>query len=449
MINIPTDFYTNTEPMAEIWSDDPDVRKAVDWFKSFMTEDEWSIRRDQAAQNLYNAATFQVTNSKGKFYSDKDIFGWYVFLAEAFLDHVHNYEPMFGSRVVPIFSSIGRNLEQIKHINGIEERVNRLISSEKSQPNGALFECLVAAAYCRQGGIVSFVPEQPGIKKTHDLDVEIKGNSFAVECKRLEISEYGENERQIMRKLWKPCNDKIVQKGFSVYGSTTFKIQIKDVPSDYLIGHLEKWLASGLQNILWEDEIGNGAIGHMDLEPLQELLKTDSVMVSGTKIQALLSGTYRRFANYIQSLNMKFAENPRFLDECDQAILFRWVSASEAAIDAKARGILRKLSDANSQLPNDQAGVIHIGFEALEDSYTEQLRYEKIIETTLNFDPKGKPLSYVYCHYLVPESPLDEAWAYDETTQWLCLDKKCPMPIEDCFLVIPEDKITRDGVHWE
>jgi len=35
-------------------------------------------------------------NLRGRFFNDSDTFGWYLFLAEAFLDHVWNYEPLFG-----------------------------------------------------------------------------------------------------------------------------------------------------------------------------------------------------------------------------------------------------------------------------------------------------------------------------------------------------------------
>ncbi len=252
----------------------------------------------------------------------------------------------------------------------------------------------------------------------------------------------------MMRELWKPCSEKIAKLGLSVYGSMSFDVEIKAVPPNYLMDKLDEWIQTQLPNLFWKDELGSGSIGLMDMEPLQSLLKTDSVMVSGTKIQTLLSGTYRRFANYIQTLSMKFAGNPRYLDECDQAILFRWESASHTAINKKARSILKRLADATAQLPEDRAGVVHIGFEALENSEVEHLRYKKIIETAATFDPKDKPLSYLYCHYLVPESPLDECWAYDETTQWIKMSETVPMPIKNCFLVIPESEDTREGVHW-
>lgn len=69
---------------------------------------------------------------------------------------------MFGSRVVPIIMAIGRNLELLRDVEGIDERVRRLVGPERRQPNGALFEFLVAAAYRRAGAKVVFLPERPG-----------------------------------------------------------------------------------------------------------------------------------------------------------------------------------------------------------------------------------------------------------------------------------------------
>ena len=113
------------------------------------------------------------SDDKGRFFSEADIFGWYLFLADAFLDHIWNYEPMYGSRVVPVLASVGRNLDLLRDVDGLEERVRRLVRGERRQPNGGLFELLVGAAYRRAGGKVAFLPEKPGKAKTHDMNVTL------------------------------------------------------------------------------------------------------------------------------------------------------------------------------------------------------------------------------------------------------------------------------------
>jgi hypothetical protein len=112
--------------------------------ESLVGENEWQARRDAAFIRLYGAAVgLAPDDGKGRCFDDSDTFGWYLFLAGAFLDHVWNYEPMFGSRVVPVFAAIGRNLELLGSVNGLTKRAKRLVGHERRQPNGGIFElCL-------------------------------------------------------------------------------------------------------------------------------------------------------------------------------------------------------------------------------------------------------------------------------------------------------------------
>src|SRR5439155_17307252 len=135
---------------------------------------------------------------------------------------------------------------------------------------------------------------------------------------------------------------------------------------------------------------------------------------ASNRILERITGRYVRHANHVQAIRCKYADNPRYVKECDQAIVLRWESAAPGAIEAKARDITKRLSEANDQLPADHPGIVHIGFEAVEGDAVEEVRYRKIIASTQRFDPGNCPLEYVYCHYFVPESPPDQAWAYDE-----------------------------------
>ncbi len=85
---------------------------------------------------------------------------------------------MFGSRVVPILTAIGRSLNLLQSVSGVDERVRRIVGPERSQPNGGLFELLVAAAYRRAGATVAFRPERPGTAKTYDMDVCLSGSTL-------------------------------------------------------------------------------------------------------------------------------------------------------------------------------------------------------------------------------------------------------------------------------
>ena len=444
----PDDFFTPPTTRGEEWPDNPQLRRAVDWFRSFMSVAEWEERRLAAAQRLYDAALQRPSAiaGKGRFFAETDTFGWYLFLAEAFLDHIWNYEPVYGSRVVPLFEAIGRDLALLLDINDIKERVRRIVGSERAQPNGGLFELLVAAAYCRAGGEVSFLPERPGVTKTHDMDVVIERTTWAVECKRMEVGEFGDQERSRIRELWGPLGTVFAQFGSSVFADIQFIVPIADVPEDYLRNLCLRFKRGGERKISWNDHVSHGVMKPLNLRPLRRVLKKDMVLAGSTRLTQLLTGGYHRNAAYNSILSVKYAANPRYIEDCDVAVLLRWETLAPASINAKARDIHRKLVEACGQLPTDRPGVVHVGFEAVEGDRVEKARYEKIIDTARNFDPRGKPLEYVYCHYFVPESPPDGAWAFDETTQWAAIAHTRPRPLDKVFLILEPKAQDREGL---
>jgi len=435
------------------WIDTPELRRLLDWLRSFMSADEWKVRRNAACDRLYEATMGRALDQGGRFFDGEDKIGWYLLLADAFLDHVHNYEPMYGSRVVPILMALGRDLDLLKTVVGVEERVRRMLGSERAQPNGGLFELLVAAAYRRAGADVAFVPEQPGAR-THDLDVTLGGRTWAVECKRLETGEYGERERQLVRELWAPCVEGLIREGSAGEGKSAictvnFKVRVEDVPKDYLVKVVRGWVASGQPNLLWEDDVAWGSVGEPDLGPLQAALVDDDVLTAGTRMQELLCGRHARNQNFNQVLRAEAGDNPRYTTECDLAIVLRWETTAEASIDAKARDVFRKMVEAARQLPDDRPGIVHVGFEAVEGDGVERRRHAKIIANATDFDPQGKPLEWLYCHYFVPESPPLHMFEFDETVQWCGIRPTVPRPVENLFLVVGDNEGFRDGPHWE
>lgn len=446
-LEFPPDFFDPPDPRPDHWPDNPELRRAVDWFKSFIPPAQWAQRREQAARRLYLSA-IGIGAGDGRFFDAKDGFGWYLFLAEALLDHIGNYDYVFGSRVVPLFQAIGRDLDLLRQVDGLAPRVQRMVGKERGQPNGGLFELLVAACYRRAGASVAFVEEQPGQAQTHDMDVTLHGSTWAIECKRMETGEYGESERLQIRQLWSESSAHLVRGEHNTLCQVSFQVELKTVPQNYLQDKVLEWIASGKKPLTWRDATATGGIATLDLRPLQKVLSTDLVLGSSHRILELLTGRYVRNAHYQTLLRTRPGHNPRYVDECDLAVVLDWESLSEEALSSKARDIRKKLSEANAQLPEERPSIVHIGFEAVEGDKVERLRHAKILATARQFDPGAKQLEYVYCHYFVPESPPHECWAFDETTQWCAIRPKQARPLDTCFLVLPPGANNRGGPHW-
>lgn len=448
---LPEGFFGPPEERGEDWPDDPELRAAVEWFIELLGHDEWERKRTEVAEFFYSSPEEKVTfDSRGRYFDSSDTFAWYLFHAEAFLDYVWHYEPMTGSKAVPVFKALGQRMDLLKAIPNVEERARRIFGSERSQPNGGLFELLVASKYAELGATVSFKPEQPGIAKTHDLDVELSGRKFAVECKRMDAGDYAESERARARVLWGPVANQFVRLRRSVFCNANFLVPLEDVPDDYLLSKAHEFLSGDASNLIWNDEIGWGGIGNVDLAPLNQHLEDYDVLIDGTLFHEFIAGVYIRNASIIQTTRHMTDASPRHMSECDLAIMLRWASVSHDSIERKARDITRHLARANEQLPDDCDAIVHIGFDAVDRAEVEVRRRQRIFETVNNFDPGDKRLCRVYCHWFAPESPPHEAWAYDETVNWFDFVPDMPQNFAGAMTVVmPESADFREGVHWE
>lgn len=446
----PDIFDANLRPKG--WKDDPELRAGVDWLLSFVPEDEWKQRRFAALRHFIDAVSGESADpsGKGRFFNDRDRFAWYLFLGQAAFDHPMIYDYMYGSRVVPVLTAIGRNLELVKGVVGIEARVRRMVGPEKSQPNACLFELLVAAAYCRQGAHVTFLEERPGVAKTHDMDIALGGTNWAVECKRLEGGEYSEAERARARELWLPVAHELHERGLDVLFTVEFLVELSAVPREYVTQKTVEWMRTGrLFAHSWGDSISVGRVERLNLKPLQTVLKSEDVAMNSSRMHELLTGHYKRNAHIITSLRVQHADNPVYVKECDAGCVFDWDSKSEAAIDKRARDVLKRVAEGCRQLPDGRPGVVHIGFEAVDGDEVERSRYAKVVQSLKEFDPEGKALEYVYVTWLAPESPPDTLLVFDETCHHQAIRPKRSRPLPNGFLVLPSDLSSRPGGHWK
>lgn len=449
LLEFPDDLYELGPDEPALFGHNPDVKRYVEHLKSAMGDAEWRTRRDATAKRFYRSLVGEQPDPSGmgRFFDGRDLFAWYLFQGEAFNDHPQNYEVVSGCRVIPVFAALGRNLEKLQQVGGYSDRLQRLIFKERAQPNGGLFEFLVAAAYVQAGYDVRFHPEKPGRGRSHDIDVVRGPESYAIECKRMEAGQYHENERAHMRSLWQPTSRALVRTGKSFCFDLTFKIEIHAIPQDYFAKLASRFIDADLENEVIYDDVSSGSIRRLDLGPLKAALADSYWMHPGPKYNALLLGSYRRYENLLLAHKVRFGPNPHFIDEIDQAIALRWRSTSDAAIDKQARDVIGKLVEANKQLPTDRVGIVHIGFEALGGDAVERRRFEKIRASISGFDSLDKPLGFVFCHYLSPEASIDEAWAIDETTHY---HKKLsgPLPLEHLSLMTPLNVPFEAGVHW-
>jgi len=373
LLDFPPDMYELHEDEPRLFGHSPDLKRYVEHLKSAMGQEQWRVRRDATAKRFYRSLIGEHPDptGMGKYFDNRDLFAWYLFLGEAFNDHPQNYEVVYGCRVVPILAALGRNLKNLERVAGYRDRLHRLIFKERGQPNGGLFEFLVAAKYVNEGYDVAFHPEKPGRGRTHDLDVKRGKEHFAIECKRMEAGQYHEKERAAMRGLWRPASHALVCTGCSYCFDLTFRVEIEAIPPDYLQRIALNFIKRDPDNRVVYDDLSYGTLRKLDLRPLQSALLGSSWMHPGPKYNNLLLGSYRRYESLLLAHKVRFSPTPHFIDAIDQAVALRWACASEAAIEKRARDVVGKLVEANDPLPSDRPGIFHIGFRFSSSFRTE------------------------------------------------------------------------------
>ena len=450
LLQFPADMFELWPGQPALYGHNSDIKRYADHLKELIGKEEWRTRRERVAHFFYESLIGEAADvsGKGRFYDGQDLFGWFLFLAEAINEHPQNYEVNFGCRVVPIFARLGADLDSLLKVEGYEGRLRRLVGAEKSQPNAGLFEFLVANAYASEGYDVAFHPEQSGRARTYDIDASKGKKVLAIECKRMGGGDYDELERERMRCLWRPACAICISTNKSFYLDVNFKTELNEIPDEYLYNIAKKLIHRKEGYYCFSDNFAQGTLKELDISPMQEALANSYWLHPGPQFTKKLLGSYRRYDNHLMALKLKYASNPHFVDNLSQAVVARWASLSESAIERKARDVISKVVDAHKQLPLDVPSVIHIGFDTLGGDQIEKRRYEKIKSSIQKFDLRGKPIEAILCNAFSPEASPEETWAIDETYFYHAI-RQDKLPLSNHFLIIPGNLGGVPGVHWQ
>lgn len=376
----------------------------------------------------------------------------YLFQAEDFATRRIFSEPTACARIVPLLQALGRNLELLGTIKGVEDRVARLMNAERAQPDAGLYELLVALSYRRYGWQeVLLIPETPGQGRTPDIAVAKPRRTWTIECKRFGRSAYGKLERDIAQRIAQQVHRRTRQSGHSVMLNVEFKVELDTLNEDHLIQYVDRFLREPTA-FCWDTEDSAGEIRAMDFRPLRKVLRTDVVYNGSTRMFELLSGRYDRYAGHNMAIKARrWSKNPLYIDEISWASLVKWWSVSDESVERKARHFRSHLADANDQLSGDGPGCIHIGIDATQGDSVEVLRYLKNKREIERFNTCGSRLRWVYCNIFGPDSTpnLDEAWAFDETTIPFKVGRHATKePLPEHMLILKDDTNVRMGTPW-
>jgi hypothetical protein len=448
MVTIDPDW---TAPRAgHDWRDD-ELMLAVAWLKSFVPRREMERRLDAAKTFLIAAREKIREGFQVPLFDPADTATWLIFQAETFASDRAFWTPEGVMCSAPFLTRIGKELPLLLSVKNVEERAARIMLADRRQPNSGIYELLVALAY-RRGGWhrVEFVPETPGRGRTPDLNIYRRGRRWAAECKRLVPSPYAAQEKMRGTKLAEPIHALTLEVDESVVVEVRYKIELADVPDDYLVEHVRS--AIQRRSLLpWNDEIAFGHVRPVDWRLTRKVLKDDFVYFGSSRMIELLAGHYAHEADHSMAAKWRpWPKRPEYADAVYHASVVTWWSLSREAVRKKARHFRSVLANAEGQLPSDRPGVIHVGIESYAGSQVDLLRHFSNRFETRFFEPRSSRLRWVYGNYFVPEATTrkDESWAITETmVPYKIGSHRTCWPLPDHLLVSPEGA-GRQGMHW-
>ena len=442
--------------------DDSDVKRVLNWFLEFLDPADWVDRVAHIEGVIEDVLKIHRSRQQAQEYKPisivDDHIGWYLYLADTALHAPVKYEPTQGARVLSIFKRLGSDFELLKSIGGIEDRVSKMLASERNQPDSALFEILIALLWKRNGyETVEFIPEQPP-KKTADFRAEKEGQEWFVECKRLKKSSmYSEQERTKWLAMWAQFRDFLIETNYSAVFEIEFHVELETLPDEFLVKELGGKLplvqlpCQVISNDTWE--VSARAV---DYNSANAHLAKYRVKHPSDQINELIGGYIDPNRGFTALVLGKFVRaghcggNNRFLDELEFAAGAYWHCTAERAIQRKARDIRRRLADAVNQLPYGKKCAVHVALETLDGADVEEERFLKIFQSVMNFDTKDKDLRWVYCHLFQSYAPPDVLWVIDETIHYFGgISDYGEEPLSHRHAIMPADADLQEGAHWE
>ena len=351
-------------------------------------------------------------------YSGTDRIGWYLYLLDTVQHAPHKYEPGQGARAIPVFKTLGADLELLKSIGGVKDRVGRLLGPERSQPDSGLFELIIALLWKRNGySSVEFIPESSQ-GKTPDFRAHSGCDEWFVECKRLrKTSKYSEREREKWLTMWSRFVPFPTRHRISLVFEMTFHVELKSLSDDYLMSQLAGKLrflsvpCSIVSNGTWDVTAKPVDYGYAAAH-----LRKYLVRIPSDQLQELVAGyrdPRRGFTCAVEGDAVRVGGtmgHNRFLDTLTFAAGAFWQCDAPEAILHKARNVRRHIGRATKQLPLAGTSAVHVGLETLDGPVVEDARFRRLMNSMVRLAPLGKDLRWIYCHLFESYAPPDQSW---------------------------------------
>lgn len=447
-----------------------DAKRCLECFIEIMGEAEWHKRRKEIV-DYFNA--IEVPSARPPSLTDKpndiyrpyarytDWIAWYMYLVENQGIRPACDEPHQSARILPVFASLGSQMESLRKVKGVQSRFEELLISKNNQADSTLFELLVAACYCKNGWSVEFLRESKA-GKTPDMFVNRGNDSFYVECKRMsKITDYSEIERQEWLKRWRNLVVPLSIVLPPVHFDVTFHIEVAKTDPNILADIFSSVGGLKGKSEFYSNQGGVTMIARpIDMQRITNHFNQYDVRMHSPQMIQLLAGSYSPLKGYTHRIVptgfVKIGPNDglhccnTFLDGIAHACSAEWKCIAQESFLKKAKDIKKNFSKATSQIPDNCPGIVHVGYETLEARMVEFLRQERISRSLADFDCGSKSIELLYIHALQCLPGIVESFECAETTlifkPSLRVDPETVLPND--FLLEQDSTQSSENTHW-
>lgn len=437
--------------------DDAVLRAGIAPFLIRLTPEAWGVRRQQILDALKEVDQGTELEKARPIRVQDDEICWYLFLCEQALEDPLCLDVNQLARAAPFFAGMGERWVHAARVKGIEQKIDEALHQYRSQPDGVLFEILVALSYAAKGWDVELLEQCPPAKSP-DMRVTKDGVELFIECKRLaRRTSYAEKERDDFLRLWDSAKHVLMTSRQWIWFKGVFHQEVNTLPEDFLAQKFEMALPLGAGEILIYD--GPEATIHarlIDRAAVKRHLTEFRVKTNAPMLNHLLGGDWAPLNS--STTILKLASLSQVVD-CDVPVLGSYVEDiawacgftrdfdSEVSVDKKAKDVTKHLADAVKQVPDDKPSIIHIAAETMEGKDVELRRTQKVMASIPNFIT-DKPVLAVRFHRFQANQTIDKLWEFDETVERFQVDGVALGDLPET-VVVPESTEMRRGSHWE
>ncbi len=433
------------------------LRMGIDPFLNALGKEAWKARRTKMLAALPKRQETNDLADAKPIRVQEDEIAWYLFLCEQAIDDPLCVEINQLARTAPFFAGIGARWQHAHRVQGIEGKIKEVLHKYAKEPDGVVFEILVALSYAEAGWSVEMLAPNT-TTKSPDLRVERDGVEYFIECKRMaRRTGYSNQEQDDALRLWDNAKHVIGRSGQWLWFDVVYHVEVSTLPDDFLAKVIAKALAiSEEKQLIYDGAEATIRARPIDKDSVQRHLREFSVKDNSPQLRALLGGDWAppnasaSFVMLSKGGTIRDAEVPelsRYVDDIAWASGMTRSFDAEASIDKKAKDVTKYLAQAAEQVPHTAPSIIHIAAETLEGTEVERRRSEKVLASVPTF-VSDKPIVAVRFHLLQANATINKLWEFDETVQKfqiLGIDlSNIPHSV-----IVPSDTEMKKGSHWE